>query len=81
MSDIVISACGAGKKFSKSLRQMMLYGARDILSGAFGAGHDAARLRPGEFWAVNDVSFELKRGASLGIIGANGSGKTTLLRM
>lgn len=38
-------------------------------------------LAPGEFHAVKDVSFSLKRGEALGIIGLNGSGKTTLLRM
>ncbi|MGR3303194.1 MAG: Wzt carbohydrate-binding domain-containing protein [Candidatus Scalindua sp.] len=32
-------------------------------------------------WAVKDVSFEVKKGEALGIIGANGSGKTTILRL
>lgn len=41
----------------------------------------AVGLRRDEFWAVQDINFELKRGECLGLIGKNGSGKTTLLRL
>ena len=79
--DIAIKAEHISKKYCKSLKRSMFYGIKDIGKNMIGMSSHSDKLRKNEFWAVNDVSFELKKGETLGIIGPNGSGKTTLLKM
>lgn len=79
--DIAIKVDHVSKKYCKSLKKSMLYGMNDIARNALGFSSHSEKLRDGEFWAVDDVSFELKKGETLGIIGPNGSGKTTFLKM
>lgn len=39
------------------------------------------RSKPGEFWALNDVSFTVTAGEAIGVVGRNGQGKSTLLKL
>lgn len=79
--DVVIKVDKVSKKFSRSLKHVMLYGMQDIARNIIGLSSNSGKLRNGEFWAVKDVSFEVKKGETIGIIGLNGSGKSTLLKM
>lgn len=79
--DTILKVSGLYKKFCKSLKRSMLYGTHDMARSMLGYSIDNAELRKNEFWALQDINFELKRGETLGLIGQNGCGKTTLLRL
>ncbi len=79
--EIMVRFDGVGKRYARGRRRGSLRDAIPALAARVARRSPATPEDARDFWALRDVSFEVRHGEALGIIGHNGAGKSTILKL
>ena len=77
--DLAVHASGVGKQYRLGQLETGYRLLTEVLADRVRGTHRHARRQ--DFWALEDIGFEVQRGETFGIIGHNGAGKSTLLKV
>ena len=80
-TESLIEVKNVSKTYCRNLQKSLRYGVQDIWRELTFRGSYRGELRGEEFTAVDDVSFQVRKGECVALLGPNGAGKSTMLKM
>lgn len=79
--DAVLTMEHVSKRFRRGEIHDSLRDLIPAMASRLGRARRTEGVRSKEFWALDDISFEVRRGEAFGIVGSNGAGKSTILKL